>query len=38
MIWNNKLGYGARVVIICEAIRMILKIHSYLRNKLLYGT
>lgn len=33
-----QFGFGSRMIIMCEAVRMIMKNYSYARNKMLYGT
>ncbi|CAD8085668.1 unnamed protein product [Paramecium primaurelia] len=34
--WVN--GFGSRMIVMCEAVRMMMKNYSYARNKMLYGT
>ena len=34
----KNMGWGSKMILYCEATRMSMKIYSYLRTKLLYGT
>jgi len=34
----NELNFGSGMILTCETARMSMKVHSYLRNKLLYGS
>ena len=38
MIKNSKLEFGAAMALSCETTRIVMKMHSYFRHKLLYGT
>lgn len=34
----NDMGFASSMIVMCEMIRMGMKMHAYLRNKLLYCT